>query len=343
MQRTLTLSLAAVLAVTSTHAQTLDAAGNTPIIGGVFPMHADGYTDPGAAGTGLFWDFSTLGTDSLVTYQVIDPDASAHFALFPSATYALTNSSSDTLFYTSTANGLELVGEDVTYIAFDVQAPYTDNILTLKMPCTLGTNWADNLAADYDIDGVGPATRAGTITGLADATGTVQMPYGELPGLLRVHTRLQHLDDVGLSQATHERDEWAWYGEWSKFPVLRIWADTISVTFPMITQIVRVTEWMDSTAAVGVQDPLNDAFGLEAFPNPTLGQVTLTFGAFDRKEMDLMVHDAMGRAVMHEILGDPATGFHQHVLDMSGLPAGCYQVILSDRTGSRSTVRLTRE
>lgn len=332
-----------MLAATSVEAQTLDAAGNTPIVGGVFPMHADGYVDPGAAGTGVFWDFSTLGTDSLVTYQVISSDVSAHFALFPNADYAITNSTSDTLFYEATANGLELDGEDVTFVAFDVQVPYTDNMLALKLPCTLGANWTDNLSADYDIDGIGAASRLGTITGDADATGTVLMPYGELPALLRVHTRQQLFDDVVVSQATRERDEWAWYGEWSKFPVLRIWADTIAVTFPPITQIVQMTEWMDSAAAVGLHDPTGDAFGLEAFPNPTTGHVTLTFGAFDRKEMNVVVNDAMGRVVMRERLGDLSTGFHQFVLDVSALPAGCYQVVLSDATGLRSVLRLARE
>ena len=343
MQRILPLVLVALLAVTSNQAQTLTDIGNTPIIGTSQPSWTADFQDPGASGAGVVWNFSALTSATAVTYGCVDPAESAWAATFPSAAYALTNSVTDTLFYTSTSNGLELVGEDVTYITFDVQVPFTDNMLALKLPCSLGTNWTDNIGATYEIDGVGTTTRTGSFTGNADATGTLQLPGGvEVASVLRVHTRLQQFDDAGLTTATHDRDEWAWYTQWSKFPVMRTVADTINVSFPPINQVTRTTEWLDS-AFVGMHDMQRDAFGLEVFPNPTGGSVTLTFGAFDRKDMVLTLTDGLGRTVLSERLGDPATGFHQHVLDMSGLPAGFYSVRLSDASGAQSVIRVVRD
>lgn len=342
MRRTLYFSIIAILAArTHLQAQTLTFTGNTPLIGGTFWMHSTVFTAPGAAGTGVVWDFTTLGTDSMVNYMVIDPTTSAHASLFPTATYAVTNTELDTLFYEPTSEGLDLVGEDVTFVVFDVQAAYSDPVLSLELPCSMGTTWLDDLGATYD-PGVGTTTRTGTMFGEADATGTVQLPYGDIGGLLRVHTRLQQLDDAGVSDATRKRDEWAWYTEWSKFPVLRTWADTITVSFPAVTQITTSTEWMDS-ASVGIQDKQIDAFGLELMPNPAATHVVLTYGAFARTDMTLAISDPMGRCVMWESLGDPATGFHRHEIDITLLPAGLYTVRLMDAMGAGSVRRLIVE
>ena len=343
MLRDITLGLSVlILCAPGATAQTLTTVGNVPMVGTSFPMWSGAFTDPGPAGAGQTWNFSALTTGTGVIYDCIDPATSVHASLFPTAAYAITNSVSDTLFYTTTANGIELVGEDITYVAFDVQAPYGDQLLTLKLPATMGTNWTDNLASNYVIDGIGPTTRTGVIVGNADASGVIQMPYGDVYGTLRVHTRLQQADDAGVSQATRNRDEWAWYNEWSKFPLVRIWADTINITFPGVTQVVRTTEWLDVSVA-GLHAPASNAFGLEVFPNPANDMVTLTFGAFEREGMTLSVSDALGRSVIHNQLGTLSTGFHRHEMALGELPPGCYSVLLMDATGARSVVRLVRE
>lgn len=343
MQRTYVLLFVAALFVRSATAQTLSAAGNIPIIGTSQGMWSTDFQDPGAAGAGVTWDFSGLTSSSAVTYSCIDPSTSQWVATLPGATYLLTNSTTDTLFYTSTSNGLELVGEDVTYIIYDVQVPFSDNQLTLKLPCSLGTNWVDNIAASYYIDGLGTATRTGSFTGNADASGTLMLPGGtEVGAVLRVHTRLQQQDDAGIANATHARDEWAWYTQWSKFPVMRTVSDTILVPLLGINQVTRTTEWLDP-AFVSVHDGSRDAFGLEAFPSPTDGTVTLTYGSFGNAGLRLAVRDLRGQVVLERDLGDLQNGFQRYTLELGALPAGCYAVELRDGSGSRSTVRVVRD
>lgn len=343
MPRTRFLLLPITLISITCTAQTLSDVGNTPIIGTSQNMWTADLQDPGGAGAGIAWDYSGLTSSTALTYSCIDPSTSQWASTIPGATYAITNSTTDTLFYVPTVNGLELVGEDVTYILYDVQVPYSDHQLTLKLPCSLGTNWVDNISASYFIDGLGTATRTGSFTGNADASGSLTLPGGVMVGsVLRVHTRLQQQDDAGVANATHNRDEWAWYTAWSKFPVVRTVSDTILVPLLGINQVTRTTEWMDP-ATVGMHDVTRDAFGLQAFPSPTQGSITLTFGAFGGADLRLAVRDMTGRIVAQESLDHPVAGFHQRTLDLGQLPAGCYAVELTDTEGARSTVRVVHD
>src|SRR5690606_21381107 len=94
----------------------------------------------------------------------------------------------------ASATGIELLGEDITYEfqpllqATDVHTPYTDGPLTLQYPAAMGTNWNDPISATYQLETIGTMTRTGTITGMVDGQGSLELPNGIYADILRIYT-----------------------------------------------------------------------------------------------------------------------------------------------------------
>jgi hypothetical protein len=332
MQRNL-LPLGLFFIASSIHAQTLNDPENVPVIGSVYNVHAAPFVDPGAGGSGTTWDFSSLGSDSMVTYQIVDPASSQWATMFPDAQEAITNGV-DTIFYNVTSSGMERVGEDVMFVTFDVQVPFTNSQLDLQLPCSMGTNWTDLIGATYDIPGLGTATRTGSITGDADGTGTLMIPSGTVYGCVRVYTHLSETDNVGFTSATRKRHEWVWYTNYQKFPLLRITADTISITIPSVTQVTRRVEWLD-TASVGMEEYKAEA-GFVIWPNPASGEVAIEL-APSRFDRTVRFTDATGRVALEQKIG---AGTMTRNIDISSLNPGPYAVTLLAADGSKKSARL---
>lgn len=338
MQRSLTLLSSLLTTGALLNAQTLVDPGNVPVVGNTFLVHATAYTDPGAAGSGITWDFSSLLTDSLITFEVIDVGASQWASTFPDAEYAVTDGS-DTLFYSVSANGIEREGEDATFqllTAAEVQVPYTDTKLDLKLPASMGTTWSDIYAASFDVGGiVGVINRSGAVNGEVDGVGTLVLPDVSIDNCLRVHTRLDETNTAALGVAYHTRDEWAWYTEWQKHPFLRVISDTIDVPAFSITQILRTVQWMD-TVNVSVNEVPGANNGVLVMPNPAsdrLVVVNMTTG----RMTSVQLLDATGRVVRH--LPVPVSSTSVEV-DVRGLHAGCYTVRMTDADGRARSSRV---
>ncbi|MEL6770608.1 MAG: T9SS type A sorting domain-containing protein [Bacteroidota bacterium] len=92
---------------------------------------------------------------------------------------------------------------------------------------------------------------------------------------------------------------------------------------------------VDAETDEGVPAPLE----LAAYPNPTPGRATLTFGLAEAAPVRLAVYDLLGRAV-RRLDGPRAAGTHALSLDLSRLPAGVYVVRL-EIGGRIETQRLT--
>lgn len=319
-------------------AQTLTASSNTPVIGDSYQVYTvNAFTDPGSSGAGAAWDFSTLSNATVVNFHYFDPSTSQYAAQFPDAQWVVTNELTDTLFYKATANGLEQVGEDALYASYDVQCHMSDPELRLALPCSLGTTWSDVVAANYDIDG-NATVRTGGITGECDGAGTVTMPYGQVIGVLRIHTRLQQNDQIGFIGATHNRDEWVYMAEWLKFPLVRIVSDTITIPAFSVQQVTRTTEWLGG-ASVGHFEQQASGSVMSVFPNPAADNVNVRFAEQATGNMTMELCDATGRVVLSQ---RAIPGVQQQVIDLSEVAPGAYMLNLTRNGKVITSARVLR-
>lgn len=310
---------------------TINLTNNQPVDGQEFVLRTleeagDTWYWEGPTGPNVdfnFWDLYATGNKN---YRMF-----AASSAIPTANFQSTDGGTDSLYWNYTADGLYQVG---TRSAAEGLLSYSDPVLELKYPCTFGTTWTDNLAANFTSP-FGAAVRSGTVTGIADAWGQFDISEMSLPSVLRVKVR-KNITDVALV-ATLNRviDTWYFYSENYAWPVLRLVEETLTLNGG-VPGTTRTAQWMFGPGGVSVGEIDPDSFTFTPYPNPTNGRVDLNIGASDVRTIEVLT--ATGQVVMQERAsnGGQLTG----IIDVSGLSSGVYQVRLIQADGRQGTQRI---
>ncbi|MDQ3100500.1 MAG: T9SS type A sorting domain-containing protein [Bacteroidota bacterium] len=301
---------------------TINQAGNAPTLGSEFEFHRQQVlTDPGAAGNGQTWDFSMLSSTSNGTIYVEDPMGVA-------GTHMIRNDS-DTLYYTISGEGMFLVKEEsmMTAPGFGsepVTVDYTgEGVKLLEFPASLNTAWNGTVFGNYVLQG-GAFTRSGTVNGVVDAEGSLLLNSNTYDNVLRIHSFVSTNENGVISSVdvvgTRHLHNWSYYTEWLKHPLVKITADTISVSQPLPASSPTVrTEWLDDLS-IGVIESIEqgEAFGL--WPTPARDVLNITLPQRRSEKVQGILRDLTGRTVREWSLAS----FGNSTVDISGLPAGQY-------------------
>lgn len=340
MTRRYTTILAGTALCGMVTAQTsLDPTEHLPVLGNDFLMHVGPYVQALPPGEGVLFDHSGITPTGQVTGRWRSPSEYSDPAEQPDATLMFTREDGDTLFYRTSGEGLERVGERRDLLGqFDVKVAYTDGPLEVKMPLEFGAAWTDAILANFDVDGTA-GTRNGSINGIADAYGTVRIPGGFEGQALRVRTVLTETIAVGFVQLDHRRHEHLYYVPLVNAPIMRMVTDTLEATSPFpLTQVISFTEWLDESL-LSVDAVEADPFGLQVFPNPASDRVEVVFRGLGAMAGIELV-DLTGAVHHREPLGNVMVGEQRRVLDVSRLASGLYLLRIMAADGTQSTQRL---
>jgi len=311
---------------------TIDQSNFAPSPGESFVLNASAWMDPGASGADVTWDFSALVIDSTFTYAYVDPASTPMTDSFPTATVA--HAEGGGYAYRSfDATGGYYLGYHMGGTSPVVD--YQDPELTFQFPCTYGTQWVDDLFADYL---PGPAWYyAGSINAEADGHGTLILPYGTFTNVLRLHlTRSYTLETPWPEDAFYENDIYYYLRPDTHYPLVEVFTDSSGTTDggdPIVTTGVR---WLSDPFA-GVQGTVAPANTLVAVAQGD-GLVRLDLSLNTGGAATIQVIDAAGRTVAQDRMGLGA-GASSHTLGMSTLAPGLYTVRLL-LNGQQMTTRL---
>ncbi len=339
-----TLTSFSALLLASVSAQpTLNMANNGPMpVGAPFAVSSyDNATqnyDSGSAGMDELYGFWMVPSTGVGTGNhdqfFVAPSVTPTSASIPGTTVISTDGGSDSTFWKVDATGAEQIG---VRSALEGVVAFTDGAVELKYPCSFGTTWTDNFAASYSISGIA-VTRAGTINGIADGYGTIQLPALEIPNVLRVKVRKVANDVSAIASIRRTFDTYYFYQEGVRFPLMMTSLDSVTISGGSPT-IVFSMEWLYGAGSVGISDVAADQVVFTPYPNPTNGQLDLRASADVKDLHSVEVLNATGQLVMQ--VNKRGTASMSSVLDMSALPAGVYQVRVTQvdgRQGVRSVV-----
>lgn len=314
-------ALWACLMATGVLAQpTLNSGSHVPLAGQEFPvLSVDSYISPGPQGANVMMDYWFMLNPNTGnrTWYYLAASASPAAAQIPAATLLNTDGGSDTLFWNFDGNGLYHVGSKTQ---LEGVVSFTDPLTELVFPCTFGTTWSDNMSASYVVSGVIPVTRIGSITGVGDAYGTLNLPGGaSIPDVLRVKVRRQVNDNSAVTNVTRISNIHYFYGQSSSYPMLRLTEDSVQIGTGAWTA-VKNAQWQGQSFTVGVEETAADQVEFVAYPNPTDGVLNFARNGADVAE----VMDASGRIVSsHRISADRSS------IDTQGMAPGSYMLRLS--------------
>lgn len=324
-QRVLFLSISLTASLVVAAQPTLTETNNAPQPGDVFPISASSadsiLTSAGAMETYGCWMLLESNNQDIL---FVDPSATSTSAIVPAAEVLSSDGGADTLFWSSDANGLYLVGER-TLATF----AYSDPVKELAYPCTFGTTWTDNGSATFTVSGFN-VVRSVTVTGEGTGYGTLELPSGSVDDVLRVSVRKQVTDQsfasvVRISNLTY------FFVDTVEYPILSLSVDSLIISggAPGVT---FSNQWMFGQGIVGVDGIAASDITFTAYPNPTNDLLTLPVAVNGAATCEVI--DAAGRVVLTRTLGASAA---THQLPVNGLPAGMYTARIMDADGMRTT------
>lgn len=331
MNKYYTSLLSFLIASAPAFAQTLDQGNIAPVLGDQYTLHLAQYLPPGNSGSGQTWNFA--GITSLTTGDVIYVSVAStpNGSNYPQATLAAMQSGYADYFKLTSA-GLEMVGAELPGVTFH----FGDPEMYLQYPSSMGTTWSDTWTATYIINDT-IVNRSGTVTGNVDGTGTLVMPYGTVSNVVRVKVVENYSDAAqGITVATFVSTNYYYYKPGIHSPLVQ--TSRLITTSHGTPSTSQHAKWLDGSQ-VGIQELLQNAIGVDLYPNPASNSSTMVFSSSNGGSHSVDVLDANGRVVRHEdLMVQP--GIYRQDLDLQGLPSGHYMVRITAKDGSQGMQRL---
>ncbi len=301
---------------------TLTETTNAPVAGLTINLNYSAAMAPGSGGANATWDFSTLSVDSTDVVQWVLPSATVNGALFPSADVA---ELWDVIAYSEVdPTGLYVVGSDEQ----GTIVTYSDPRQALPFPCTYQTNWNDPYEGAYNVVGL-DVVRSGVYGGTADGYGELIMPWGTVPGVLRIHVQAAQQDSTAFGTLFVYIDAYQYFVAGNPWPVAQVVTTTavsIGGTFSTAYSL-----WMDELSTGTPAAPTAEANGLLVSPIPASEVVNIRSRNGWEAGTELRVHDAQGRLVLARTV--PSAGPAPESFDVTLLSPGVYSATATDRNG----------
>jgi hypothetical protein len=325
------LSLLSLLVITiSANAQFVIDNSDSPAIGERYAFQKADTTgvQPGNAGNGITWDFSSLVALNDSNVQVFVTPASTPYASdFPDANQAQTGDGNYN-YFKAAGDGYYYYGA----VTSDgqggvVKYKYTDAAKYYKYPYNYGETFTDNLAAGYVSGGI-TFSRTGTFTGTYDGYGTLKLPGGTFQKVARVKLLEANNDVASVGGFTINIKTtittYIWRQENRKEPLLLVsFVKTESAQVNTLDKVVQFSRAQSS--GVGMEELFANEDVL-LYPNPAAGKAELTAA---KGLASVIITDLNGR----EKVNTAANGLHI-TLDLSLLEKGVYmvQATMEDRS-----------
>lgn len=303
---------------------------NAPQVGTHYERRFGPYLDPGSAGNAQVWDMSALTTDSLADVDLVSPSTTPFGAQFPTANVAEVSSGSTTYFRVA-ADGVFMVG----YAAEGLAVPFSDEGRFIQFPCAIQGDWSDDYNATFESEGF-TIQQDGDITGEADGYGTLVLPGGSVPNVLRVHWVQEETLGTAFFSTQVEFDNYLYYAVGSSYPLLQLTSMTSQILGNTITQ--QYSMWVGDLTT-GVPAPVQNTGHMVLHPVPATDVLHYELPATFSTSVSVCILDASGRTMA--ALAPGAGQGLKGTVDVGAFAPGMYQLVATDSHGRRNVQRFT--
>lgn len=330
MKRLTLLLLCAMITGLSYSQEPLTYEDMNTSIGTEFKVNSLISSFAGSPGMDQVWDFSNLFPEQIqncVTFQYGNTGAES---TFPDANFVYAFNF-ETVFQFFTLDEDEFTFHGI-YEEGGQIFNYNDPITYIDFPAEFGNQVADPYEFSYNVNGV-VGEVVGTYVAEIDGTGTLQLPWGDIPNVIRVSGVQSHTETFTTNdqtyEATYEGVLTSFFAPGYPGFLLNVSSGTVSIPELNIETFQQQTQYLSDFEFLGVDD-VEIVEDLNVFPNPSNGAFTLTFENRDQRDISLEVLDIQGRVVYAEASIGSGFGSVRHEFDLSGLRPGFYLLRLSD-------------
>jgi hypothetical protein len=313
----------------------LTSANHTPTNGDQYKMHMCDSTNisPGAAGSNVTWNFSSLNThtSSVRTFDVASISGNT---TYPNAALTISSTVDDPAYYSASSSSFMFHGGQIAIGTVKGSLAYSSPAIYMSYPLAMGNSSTVATAGSVFVTAPAPPAPAnGTFVGTskveADGTGTLVLPSSvTYTNVMRVMTT-QTINFNVMVQGTILQTIYDYYSAGTKYPILSITVYSLNSAFGSGTSTVVLrnkesvfTPSVPTTTTAIVQQ---DAVVLRAYPNPSSSMINISVE--NNFSGTISVFDLTGRVVMKEQISSANSS-----INVSGLNNGLYIFQLKDRS-----------
>ncbi|MDD2797227.1 MAG: hypothetical protein PHV20_01400 [Bacteroidales bacterium] len=289
------------------------------------------YKEPGTAGLGKVWDFSTVQPiNEAYTLDYFIPDSTDMLRLCGME-------HNTRYYYRQQADSVWGVGYENNTTTME----YTRPELRMRFPFAYG----DTLRSDFE--GVGQYGHfmalnvKGTTRVEADASGELRLPQNEtVKKALRVHT-LRHYTQTGKDSVEMTLDTYSWYAAGIRYPVFESIRTTInkkgnssdttlfttSFYYPPEKQVSQIeTEPIPLDSLYEDEGAAGVFTEATLYPNPVVSNLVIKYKLTRQANIWFSVHNSMGVQFSSTSPEALEAGEHRTIVPMGSLNHGAYLI-----------------
>ena len=178
---------------------------------------------------------------------------------------------------------------------------------------------------------------------VADGYGTLILPAGTYPNVLRIHRTSVQSDSFNILGnpyvSTYQTQSYEWYNTAGFHnPLLALVYDTAGTGGPYISN----AEYYTALPGLGIPGTALNNASLSVYPNPASGIINVDFALADNKNTTITLTDLTGRVVNFANCDNMGAGKHTVTFPTSALAPGMYMVRLQSNDGC-ATVKVVIE
>lgn len=279
---------------------------------------------PGNAGTGVTWNFSSLtNSGQLQTDSFFTPSATPYGASFPTATIVEHEQYPGTnyyIYFKDDGSEFQRVGnvqpDTVVYYDPANQFPY---------PVSYGSTNNDTYFASYNANGYLTHMR-GTVTNDVDGSGTLMLPTGTYTNVIRMKFVRNEKDTVFSSPGVTgqlSQTIYNWYQSSLYYPLLSITITQVqfSVGSPVSSKLVGYRQ-----GTTGINNLKNTLSFVNAYPNPANDNMEINYQLKQTQSVTFSVINLLGQVVKKINTDTQNSGVYTLKMDVKNLPNGMYML-----------------
>ncbi len=271
-------------------------------------MKITDYTEPGASGKNVAWDFRSLKLNQDFVGTLDNPIHSIGESIFPKSNTRL-EEFGNSFFFLTTKKSIEqhgyITASGNTYIV------YNEPFVKMRYPFSYNKSFNGNFSGTYNTPQKQLGTIEGTYAVVADGQGTLMLPgnmvYENALRVKEVKLFDQTINDRSYSIQT---TTYRWYVNEHRFPIL-----------VLINSVTTYQDGRNFTSTQAAYNPIAikegakpldiDYFGettLETFPNPYHDFINIKFRLTEDAKVNLSVYDITGKLVKVIYSGSESAG-----------------------------------
>lgn len=280
MKKSLLTLFALGMAVVS-YSQFTIVSADMPSVGNIIVRQSDTLSVffPGAAGSGVLWDFTAAIAHEPETTFVVAPSTTPFASDYPTSNLAFTRDNNNFMFLTNSSSDLTVQGLGGNYITGNDVLAFNPELTMYEFPLAYNDNMSDNYAVELETDGSSFGVykikfkRSGTVEDTVDGYGTLKTPYGTYEAL-RVKRHEVAIDSVFIKYVS-DLEPWSlfydsnapmitysWLTKEEKLPTVEMTMNATgdtAATFVFSTSIGTFSiEEENYTQAIVAPNPAND-------------------------------------------------------------------------------------